>query len=58
MHILMLQVIWVEGVGHSRETDEAFVVHVDAEGVVTGHQHVDSQVVFELVDEMRVSHIL
>lgn len=42
----------------SCKSGEPFFEHIDSQWVIAGHEHINSKIIFEIVDQMRVSNIL
>lgn len=58
MHELVTYGLHRIGVFSRGEAREAIIEEIDAERVVRAHVHVDSQVEFEPVDEIRIGEVL
>ncbi len=58
MNISFLEIFQFGSVLISSESSESFLEHVNFKRIVASHEHVDSEVVLIIVDEMRVINVL
>ena len=52
-HIFILHIILI-----GRKSSQPLLEHIDSQGIIASYNNVDPQIILEVVDQMRVVHVL
>ena len=58
VHVSLFDVLYFRVVLVGGESCKSLLQHVSTQGIITGNQDINSQIIFETVNEMRIVNVL